>query len=176
MPSQLGWSPSFQDFTNTKSPGWRQGAKNSSWGVWVRSPFSLGSCTGLPGCCGACIFSPASVTLSPYNNLGPSLGFCAKVRSADRAGRPKPGGTRLPTPLGPPPHTGKRIPDKPPNCEKHTHWSKLSKWTRRQREQRSEALMTVLQDRVSGGKAHLGSLAPIIYLLVRESLTWFLIG
>ena len=45
-------------------------------------------------------------------------------------------------------------------CEKHTHWSKLSKWTWRQREQPSQALMTVLQDRVSGEQAHLGPLAP----------------
>ena len=136
----------------------------------------LGSCTRSPGCRGACVFSPASVTLSPHNSLGSPLGFCAKVRCPDTAGRPKPGGTRLPTPLGPPPRTGKRIPDEPPDCEKHTHWSKFSKWTRRQREQRSEALVMVLQDRASGGQAHLGSLAPIIYLLVRESLSWFFIG
>ena len=129
----------------------------------------LGSCTRLPGCHSACVFSPASVTLSPHNSLGSPLSFRA-VRRPVTAGHPKPGRMCLPTPLGPPPRTGKRIPDEPPNCEKHTHWSKFNKWTRRQREQRSEALITVWQDWVSGGQAHLGSLAPIIYLLVHESL------
>lgn len=62
------------------------------------------------------------------------------------------------------------------DCEKPTHWSKLSEWTRRERGQRSEALMSVLQDWESGGQAPLGSLALVIYLLVRESFPWVLIG
>lgn len=41
-------------------------------------------------------------------------------------------------------------------CEKRDPWSKLSKWTQKQREQQTEALTAVLQDGVSGEQAHSG--------------------
>ena len=63
--------------------------------------FYLGSCTRLPGCRGARFCSPASVTLSPHNSLGSPIGFRAKVRCPDTAGRPKPRGHIFPLRLGP---------------------------------------------------------------------------
>lgn len=64
------------------------------------------------------------------------------------------------------------------SCEKHTPWSKPSKWTRRQRGQQSEASVTVLQDQdwEAGERATLGQWGQMIYPLAREPLPCPLTG